>query len=190
MAVTLTNDNIISSTDLSIRPGSTTYPLLWYSDGGRFSDRTPAFNASGTTGWRYGQQFGQGRNPEINSVIGWTWRQQGAGSYGMRSNGRYYAPVSGRYYFHFSSYVYNDNRSYNYQHWFFALNSGYGWNQGGTPHNIHCHFTPKYHEDGVIATCTMYLNQGQYCVVRPYWNVGATRMYGAHTMFCGALIGY
>jgi hypothetical protein len=192
MPITITGNQIISNVDLNIRPNGVQSPLSYLTNGARFSNRTPAFTAIGTVGaWRYRDNFGQGANPEINSVVGWTWTQQGAGSFGMNSNGRYFAPVTGRYYFYFSTYAYNDNNATSsYMHLHFTKNSGYGWNNGRQPHNIYMHATPINHEDGIVVSCNMQLNQGEYCVVRPYWNTGnASRIFASYTMFAGALIG-
>lgn len=190
MAITLGPNSIVSNTDLDIRPNNIR-SLYYFTTGQRISDRTPAFTAIGTVGdWRYRNQFTQGPNPEINNTVGWTWNQQGAGSFGMSTNGRYTAPVTGRYYFYFSTYGYNDNNSTTgYAHWFFAKNSGYGWNNGRTPHNIFWHGTPYNYENGIVMSCNMQLNQGEYCVVKPYWNGNTTRILASHTMFAGALIG-
>jgi len=192
MAITFTSDNIISNTDLYIRPGSSGYPLYYSTEGIRFSDRMPAFNAAGTTGWLYGNQVGGGNgNYEMGSAFGWTWEQRGQGSYGFDSNGRYYAPISGYYYFYFSTYFHNDNNSYNYIHLNFVKNDGYGWNNGRTPHNIYGHGTPYTYEDGIVVSCNMYLNQGETCAIRPpYWNSNnASRIYASHSTFSGCLIG-
>jgi hypothetical protein len=189
MPITIGPNNISSDGDLDIRPNNVR-SLYYYSNGQRISDRTPAFTAIGTADWRYRDQFGQGANPEINGTMGWTWNQQGAGSFGMNGNGRYYAPVTGRYYFYFSAYAYNDNNSTSsYMHLFMTKNSGYNWNNGRQPHNIYMHATPYNHEDGIVVSCNMQLNQGEYCVVKPYWNATSSRIYCAHSMFAGALIG-
>ena len=192
MAITITGDSINSNTDLNIQPGNSGNPLYYYTNGIRYSDRTPAFNAAGTTGWLYGNNVGGGNgNYEMASAFAWTWNQRGQGSYGMNSNGRYYAPVSGRYYFYCSTYAYNDNNSTNYVHFNFGKNNGFGWNNGRTPHTIYMHATPYNHNDGIVCHSTMYLSQGEFCSIKnPYWNSNnSSRMYSSYTLFCGALIG-
>ena len=190
MPITIGSNSITSNVDLDIRPNNVR-SLYYFTTGQRITDRTPAFTAIGTVGdWRYRDQFGQGSQPEINGTVGWTWNQQGAGSYGMNSNGRYFAPVTGQYYFYFSTYAYNDNNSTgSYMHLYFTKNSGYNWNNGRQPHNMFMHATPYNHDDGIVTSCYMQLNEGQYCVVRPYWNANSSRILASHTMFAGALIG-
>jgi len=194
MAITITSNNVISNTDLRFRPGNTDYPLYYYSNGPRYSDRTPAFTAEGTAGWLYHNNMSGGAsagNAVFANAMGWNWQQQGAGSYGMNSNGRYYAPLSGYYYFYFSTYFHNDNNSTNYIHLNFVKNDGYGWNNGRTPHNIYGHGTPYTYEDGIVVSCNMYLGQGEYCAIRPpYWNSNnQSRIYASHSTFSGCLIG-
>jgi len=187
MAITITGSNIISDGLMNIRPNSAQYPLYYYADGRRYSNLTPAFYASPTVGWIYGGQIGNGA--EWGSVMGWTWTQQGAGSYGFNSQGRFYAPVTGRYYFYASTYLYNDNNSYNYIHFMFGKNGSISFNNGRSPYSMFAHGNSYNHGDGVVHSTNVDLSQGQYMTIQTPWNVGATRVYGAHTIFCGALIG-
>lgn len=188
MAITFTSDNIISNTDLNIQPGGSGNPLYFYSNGPRYSDRTPAFYASGTVGWLYGGQIGN--NAQWGSVFGWTSTQRGAGGYGFNNgNGRYTAPVTGRYYFYASTYFYNDNNSYSYIHFMFGKNGAINFNNGRAPYSIFAHGNSYNHSDGIVHSTNVDLSQGQYMTIQCPWNTGTTRCLGAHTLFCGALIG-
>lgn len=188
MAITITDQSIISNTDLNIRPNGAQSPLSYFTDGARFSNRSPAFTASGTNAWIYGGQIGNGA--EWGAILGWTSVQQGAGSYGFNnSQGRFYAPVTGRYYFYTSTYMYNDNNSYNYIHFMFGKNGSIAFNNGRSPYSIFAHGNSYNHADGVTHSTNVDLVQGQYMTIQSPWNTGATRIYGAHTIFCGALIG-
>ena len=189
MSINFTSDGINSNTNLAIRPNSVNDNLYYYANGSRYSARTPAFHAAGTSGWTYGGQIG-GSNVEWGSALGWTNTQQGAGSYGFNnSQGRYYAPVTGRYYFYASTYFYNDNNSYNYIHFMFGKNGSVSFNNGRSPYSIFAHGTPNNHVDGIVHSTNVDLSQGQYMTIQTPWNVGVTRAYGNYTLFCGALIG-
>jgi len=189
MAITFTSSNIISDTDLRIRPGNVDYPLYYYTNGVRYTNRKPAFTAMGTVGWLYGNQIGNGA--QWGSVFGWTSSQTGAGSYGYNnSQGRYYAPVSGRYYFYTSTYHYNNNNSYEYIHYMFGKNGTTAFNNGRNPYSIYGHGTSYNRADGMVHSTNVYLAQGQYMSIQSPWNVGGNqRVYAAHTVFSGCLVG-
>lgn len=188
MAITITSDNIISSDLLNIRPNGVQYPLYYHANGTRYSSLTPAFTASGQGGWLYGGQIGNGA--EWGSIFSWNSIQQGAGSYGFNnSQGRFYAPVTGRYYFYASTYFYNDNNSYSYIHFMFGKNGSISFNNGRSPYSIFGHGNNNNHADGVVHSTNVDLVQGQYMTIQTPWNVGTTRAYASHTLYCGALIG-
>lgn len=189
MAITITSDNIISNTDLRFRPGNVDYPLYYYADGRRYTDRRPAFWAMGTVGWLYGNQVGN--NAQWGSVFGWTSGGSGWGSYGFNnSQGRFYAPLTGRYYFYASTYHYNDNNSYEYIHFMFGKNGSISFNNGRSPYSIFGHGSNYNHIDGDTHATNVQLNQGEYMTIQSPWNIGGNqRVYAAHTLFCGCLVG-
>jgi hypothetical protein len=189
MAITLGPNNIISNTDLRFRPGNTDYPLYYYTNGVRYTDKRPAFWAMGTVGWLYGNQVGN--NAQWGSVFGWTSGGTGWGSYGFNnSQGRFYAPLTGRYYFYASTYHYNDNNSYEYMHFMFGKNGGIGFNNGRSPYSIYGHGSNYNHIDGDVHATNVQLNQGEYMTIQSPWNIGGNqRVYASHTLFCGCLVG-
>jgi hypothetical protein len=154
----------------------------------------PWFNARGAaSAWRYASDFGGVSGwRELGSPMGWTSNQQGAGSYGFsNSTGRYTAPVAGYYLFYMSDYYYNDaNATSNYIHYLFGRNGTQAWVAGQTPYTIYSHGTVAYHTDGIVNSCIMYLNVGDYCCNFSYWGSGGSgRLYTDYHLFCGMLIG-
>lgn len=154
----------------------------------------PWFNARGAaSAWRYASDFG-GVNDwrEMGSTMSWTNNQQGAGSYGFsNSTGRYTAPVAGYYLFYTSDYYHNDsNSTSNYIHYNFSRNGSSSWNASQSSHTIYGHGTVANHVDGVVNSCIMYLNVGDYCSNLIYWGSGGSgRLYTDYHLFCGVLIG-
>jgi hypothetical protein len=153
----------------------------------------PAFYAAGNGGWYYHNSFPSTASPggQWRELInGWTWSVQQQGGTNMASNGRFTAPVAGYYYFYAQTYHYNDaNNSNGYSHFNIGRNSSiYAGNTGRAPHTIYAHGVPSHHAPGIMASITMYLNQGDYASICPYM-APVARFHGDHSMFAGYLIG-
>jgi len=193
MAITIGPSYIQSSGNMDMRVSTSNIVERFYNGYAGGNDYQPAFNAHGTVGWTY---YPSGWN-ELGSSVGFspTWYQKGAGSYGMNSNGRYYAPKTGYYYFHCDLYTLNDdNSTANYGHLQFARNGSLGWNNGRVPYTIYGHGNARgigsAYPHGPNISSILYLSEGQYCSI--YWyspGRGTTRYYGNHSFFCGHLIG-
>ena len=192
MAITIGSNYIQSSGNMDMRVSTSNVVERFYNGFAGGNDYQPAFVTTGTVGWTY---YPGGWN-EIGTSVGYspTWYQKGAGSYGMNSNGRYYAPRSGYYYFHGDLYTLNDdNTTSNYGHYQFGINGNVSWNNGRTPYTIYGHGNSQgvgsAYAHGPNISAIMFLSEGQYC--SQYWyspGRGRTRFYGAHSFFYGHLI--
>jgi len=192
MAITIGSNYIAASSDLNMQPGGTTTAYYNTQAIRSGNSRTPAFNAAGTNGWRYRDQMGgNGAEWTGGRIGGWAVQQQGAGSYGFNaSQGRYYAPITGRYYFYAQTYMRCDNNATNcYIHFMFGVNGNRAYNNGRNPYNIYSHGTQNNYPDGINTSVSINLSAGQYISLIPPWASNNSRIYGAHTIFCGGLIG-
>lgn len=150
----------------------------------------PAFYASGTAGDIYASTLGGTGWRELQSQMGWTVTQQGAGSYGFNtSTGRYTAPVAGNYYFHSSTYYrISSNSTSGYIHYQLARNGNVTWNNSRTPYNIYGHGELANHSDGINVSAILNLGVGDYCSIIPYWGGTIGYLHSSYTLFCGYLI--
>lgn len=193
MAITITGNQVNSTGDMYLRVASSSLVERFGNNLAYGNDYQPAFQAAGTTGWTY-MVANTWNELGVTVTFNWTWFQKGSGGYGMNGNGRYYAPRSGYYYFHADMYQYQDtNNTNNYTHFLFGINSNVTWNNGRTPYTIYGHGNQRgigsAYASGPNISAIMFLNEGQYC--SPYMykgNSGSTRIYGAHSFFCGHLI--
>ena len=71
----------------------------------------------------------------------------------------------------------------------FGKNGATNFNNGRAPYSIFAHGNNYNHSDGIVHSTNVDLSQGQYMTIQCPWNTGTTRCLGAHTLFCGALIG-
>lgn len=198
MAITIggNGDRITCDTNMDLRVNTSTVVENFYNGFAGGNPNQPAFNAHGTAGaWRYlSANTWNELGVTGNMIFNWTWYQKGQGSYGMNSNGRYFAPRSGYYYFHCDFYQLQDtNNTANYTHLVFGINSNVSWNNGRVPYTIYGHGNSQgvgsAYAHGPNISAIMYLSEGQYC--SPYMykgNSGNTRIYTDHSFFCGHLI--
>lgn len=193
MAITITGSQIIGSGNMDMRVSTSNIVERFYNGFMGGNDYQPAFNYHGTNGWVYysANTWNEMRDNYWGGLAGY---QKGAGSYGMNSNWRYYAPRSGYYYFHTDLYTLCDtNNTANYTHLTFARNGDLNWNNGRLPYTIYGHGNNRgagsSYPAGPNISAVMYLDEGQYCSVYNYkGNSGNTRVYMAHSFFCGHLI--
>ena len=150
---------------------------------------TPAFHASGTSGWRYANSYGGIRWRSLNGNMSYAHEQRGGSNF-SNGNGRFTAPVAGFYQFNFNTYARNDrNNNQGYYHMSFGINGGNAMVGGRTPHGIFGHSNAqRYYPNGTHMSLGTYLNAGQYVDVRVYWHNNQTRFHGAHTHFDGFLV--
>ena len=150
---------------------------------------TPAFHASGTSGWRYANSYGGLRWRSLNGNMSYAHEQRGGSNF-SNGNGRFTAPVAGFYQFNFNTYARNDrNNNQGYYHMSFGINGGNAMVGGRTPHGIFGHSNAqRYYPNGTHMSLGTYLNAGQYVDVRVYWHNNQTRFHGAHTHFDGFLV--
>ena len=151
----------------------------------------PSFNAANTNdSWRYsGQMSGAGwrQVTEWGTGNSWIWTQTAPGSYGMNSNGRYYAPVSGYYQFGMVVYYLDDANSYSYTHMNFGKNGGLNFNNGRHGHSIFNYPSHGSYAHGINCENIIYLSQGEYASPQPYMNNASQRIYHGHFGFFGHL---
>jgi hypothetical protein len=194
MAISINGSQIISSGNMDMRVSTSNVVERFFSNGVvAGNDFQPAFNYHGTNGWVYysANTWNEMRDNYWGGLAGY---QKGAGSYGMNANWRYYAPRSGYYYFHTDLYTLCDtNNTANYTHLVFGLNGNLGWNNGRVPYTIYGHGNNRAvgasYPAGPNISAIMYLDEGQYCSVYNYkGNSTNTRVYMAHSFFCGHLI--
>jgi hypothetical protein len=193
MAISINDSQIIASGNMDMRV-STSNIVERFSNGFMGgNDYQPAFIYHGTNGWVY-YSANTWNEMLSNYWGGLAGDEKGRGSYGMNANWRYYAPRSGYYYFHTDLYTLCDtNDTNNYTHLCFAKNGTLAWNNGRHPHTIFGHGNNRgagsSYPAGPNISAIMYLDEGQYCSVYNYkGNSGNTRVYMAHSFFCGHLI--
>jgi hypothetical protein len=196
MAITIgtSGDRINCDGDMTLRVSTNTTVETFFNGFAGGNPNQPAFQAAGTgAAWRY---FVANTWNEIGVTVAWnpTWFQRGQGSFGMTSNGRYFAPVSGYYYFHADIYTLCDtNNTANYVHLVFGRNSNVSWNNSRIPYTMYGHGNARAiasnYPNGPNISAIMYLDQGQYCSVYMFkGNSTSTRFYTDHSFFCGHLI--
>ncbi len=196
MAITIGSNTIVSNTNMDWRVSTSNVVERFYTNGvSGGNDYQPAFSYHGTNGWVYysANTWNEMRDNYWGGLAGY---QRGAGSYGMNSNWRYYAPRSGYYYFHVDLYTLCDtNDTNNYTHLLLARNNNMSWMPSGrTPYTIYGHGNKRgagggQYPSGPNVSGIMYLSEGQFCSVYNYkGNSGNTRVYMAHSYFCGHLI--
>lgn len=187
----------ISGNTISSNEATTTF----YTNGGTYVQEVnnswgrrtnyPSFNAAiAYDAWRYsGQMSGAGwrQTTEWGTGDAWTWTQTGAGSYGMSSNGRYYAPVSGYYQFGMVVYYLDDANSYSYTHMNFGKNGGLNYNNSRHGHSIFNYPSHGSYSHGINMESIIYCDQGQYVCPQPYLNGASQRIYMGHFGFFGHL---
>jgi len=193
MAISINGSQIIASGNMDMRV-STSNIVERFSNGFMGgNDYQPAFIVHGTNGWVYysANTWNEMLNNYWGSFVG---DEKGRGSYGLNANCRYYAPRSGYYYFHTDLYTLCDtNNTANYTHLCFAINGNLAWNNSRHPHTIFGHGNNRgaggSYPAGPNISAIMYLDEGQYCSVYNYkGNSTNTRVYMAHSFFCGHLI--
>lgn len=194
MAITLGPNFIRSSGNMDMRVSTSNVVERFYNGYMGGNDYQPAFIYHGTSTWTYlsANTWNEFTNGRWGSPTG---QQKGAGSYGMNSNFRYYAPRTGYYYLHCDIYTLCDtNNTANYVHLLFGRNGSVSWPASSrTPYTIYGHGNNRgagsSYPSGPNISAVMYLSEGQYASVYMYkGNSTNTRFYGNHSFFCGHLV--
>lgn len=192
MAITIGSNSVACDGNFDLRVNTSTVVENFYNGFAGGNANQPAFIYHGTSTWTY--LSANTWNEFTNGIWGGpAGQQKGAGSYGMQSNFRYYAPRSGYYYFHTDIYTLCDtNNTANYVHLLFGRNGSVSWNNSRTPYTIYGHGNNRgagsSYPSGPNISAVMFLSEGQYCSVYMYkGNSTSTRFYGAHSFFCGHL---